>query len=469
MSKQQISERHWRMLQSVSQQSQRLAIFGGVLADETGQTFLRLLDTMARAGESNTPDLEEIASSYTRLFVLLAAEAELYPQPLIGDAWQNHLLDRLLLHESVLSRKAQVAGPEDVGPSLLHLAGAELWLLQALHSFDSHRLCTTIREILHELDGGESPEWLVPWDELRPLKSGPAPLGAAGVELKRELHDESDWTSLAGRLAAYYAQAGSGEFARFRAFRWLHDGQDAHLAGIPVPDPIRLIDLIAYEPERALLLQNTEQFLAGYPANNVLLYGDRGTGKSSTVKALLNEYAERGLRLIEVPRQYLPDYPEITELVRGRRERFILFVDDLSFDEHETEYRELKAALEGSLEARPDNLLIYATSNRRHLVQERFSDRQAATSEDEIHGQDTAQEKLSLSDRFGITLTFLAPDQERFLRIVEGLAQQRGLPLESDELRSRALRWAARHTGRSGRAARQFIDFLTGEIGLGGF
>ena len=192
------------------------------------------------------------------------------------------------------------------------------------------------------------------------------------------------------------------------------------------PDPIRLDQLVGYERERELVLQNTEQFLAGFAANSVLLYGDRGTGKSSTVKALLNEHAERGLRLVEVSRDDLGDFPWIIQQLRERPERFILFVDDLSFDEGERDYRGLKAVLEGSVEARPNNVVLYATSNRRHLVQERWTDRESTLSA-EIHGQDTMQEKLSLSDRFGIRVVFPSPDQRRYLAVVEALASQRGL------------------------------------------
>ncbi len=230
------------------------------------------------------------------------------------------------------------------------------------------------------------------------------------------------------------------------------------------PDPVRLGDLIGYENERELVVRNTEHFVAGHAANNVLLYGDRGTGKSSTVKALLNEYADRGLRLIEVPKSLLGDLARLLRELRGRRERFVVFVDDLSFDDHESHYKDLKAVLEGGVEARPANVLLYATSNRRHLVLERFSDRGGPL--DEIHASDTQQEKLSFSDRFGISVTFGAPDQDRYLRIVSGLAGARGIAIDPAELRRRALEWATWQNGRSGRTARQFVDFLAGELGL---
>ena len=456
---------HLAAVLEARRQARRLALLRGVLADEAGTSLQELLEVLAQAQDSGRLDADELAFRYARLFAELAAEAEFYPQALVGDAWQNHLLDRLLADENPFSRKAQMVPFDQMGEALLRMVRSELRALHALFALDAARLCEAVHEVLLSLDGKHAADWLVAWDRLRPLHRGPARHGPAEVQLKQMLARTEDWGTLAERLAAHYAVAGAGIFARFRAFRWSDHAGHGALEGIAEPDPIRLGQLIAYDKERSLLLRNTEQFLAGYPANNALLYGDRGTGKSSTVKALLNEYGDRGLRLIEVPRHLLGDYTQIAALVRGRQERFILFVDDLSFDEHETGYKDLKAILEGSLEARPDNLLLYATSNRRHLVQERFSDRQVAANDDEIHTQDTAQEKLSLSDRFGITITFLAPDQERFLAIVAGLAQQQGIDVDPDELRARALTWAARHNGRSGRTARQFIDDLAGERG----
>jgi predicted AAA+ superfamily ATPase len=263
-------------------------------------------------------------------------------------------------------------------------------------------------------------------------------------------------------LAAHYASAGTGLFSRFVAFRWIRRDGAGHLEGVAHPDPVRLEDLVGYEAEREPAVRNAERFASGLPANNVLLYGDRGTGKSSTVKALLNALAPRGLRLVEIPKEALGAFPRLVALLRGRRERFLLFVDDLSFEEHETEYKALKAVLEGSLETRPDNLVLYATSNRRHLVRQRFNDRDSAA--DDIHPGDTVEEKLSLSDRFGLRVRFLAPDQSRYLAIARALAARHGVTLPQEELETGALRWAARHGGRSARTARQFVDHLRAEI-----
>jgi predicted AAA+ superfamily ATPase len=303
-------------------------------------------------------------------------------------------------------------------------------------------------------------EELPSWAELCPLSV--AERGAEEAALRKRLAEEADWAGLVTSLARYYAASGAGVLARQRAFRWV--GGERPIEVVTAPDPIRLSDLIGYDTERELVVRNTAHFVAGHAANNVLIYGDRGTGKSSTVKALLNEYAPLGLRLVEVPKGRLGDLTRILAVLRGRRERFILFVDDLSFDDHETHYKDLKAVLEGGIESRPANVLLYATSNRRHLVQERFSDRRGPT--DEVHFGDTAQEKLSFSDRFGISVTFGQPDQERYLQIVAGLAAARGLSVEPSELRRRALEWAAWQNGRSGRTARQFVDFLAGELGM---
>jgi len=206
--------------------------------------------------------------------------------------------------------------------------------------------------------------------------------------------------------------------------------------------------------------------LAGLPANNILLYGDRGTGKSSTVKALLNRYRENGLRMVEVKKSDLADFPRLVRELRTSPQRFVLFVDDLSFEENEVEYKELKAVLEGGLESRPENVVIYATSNRRHLVRERFTDRQPEYPENgEVRPGDTVQEKLSLADRFGVTVLFMAPDKALYLEIVRGLAARRGISWPREELERQALLWEAWQNGRSGRSARQFIDSIWGGEG----
>jgi len=411
-------------------------------------------DPIGRAVRSLAEEASNLNAA--RLVALLLEEAELYPDEIIGDGWQNHLLDRLLASDNVFSRKAERVGLPGMGDGLVGEVRRELAVLQELFRQGGAVLATEAFGAL----GVVSPPG---WRDLRPIGGGPPIWGAEARAFKRKLAGAPDWPSLVGELADCYAANGAGIFGRFRAFRWTHQGTKAQLEGVAHPDPVRLADLIGYDREREPAVQNAARFAAGLPGNNVLLYGERGTGKSSTVKALLNEFGDQGLRLIEVPKERLDDFQEMMTSLRDRRERFILYVDDLSFEEQETHYKALKAILEGGIETRPDNVLLYATSNRRHLVRERFADRTGVV-DDDVHMMDTLEEKLSLSDRFGIRVTFGAPEQNRYLDIVAGLAARQGITLPPTELQRRALAWAHRQNGRSGRTARQFVDALRGEL-----
>ena len=271
-------------------------------------------------------------------------------------------------------------------------------------------------------------------------------------------------------LAARVAQQPPAEaFARHLAFRWesASDGRVGRLVAIVDPALHDLDDLLGVERALAKLVRNTEQFVAGLSSNHVLLYGERGTGKSSAVRGLLGRFAARGLRIIEVHKSDLLHLPDVLAVLRGAPYRFLLFCDDLSFDEGESGYRELKAALEGSLEAPPENVRIIATSNRRHLLPEKRSDnQQVRVDEDgELRLGEAIDEKLALSDRFGLVLGFFGFDQETYLRIVEHLARKAGAPLD-DGLRADALRWALDRSSRSGRTARQFVADLAGRLAL---
>ncbi len=257
------------------------------------------------------------------------------------------------------------------------------------------------------------------------------------------------WANRLPELARYHRQHGYGQFIRYKAFYWGKGG----LQPIPHPDNIRLHDLKEYAYQREVAVANTRALLQGLEANNILFYGDRGTGKSSTVKALLNEFAGEGLRMVEVPKACLADLPLLTARLAKSPLKFIVFVDDLSFHTNDDTFAALKAVLEGGLSARPRNVVIYATSNRRHLLKESFSDRQG----DDIHQADTLQESVSLADRFGITLTYTLPDKQRFLKIVEQMAQDKGLTVDRETLLKGAEQWAVERGGRSPRYAKQYI------------
>ena len=273
---------------------------------------------------------------------------------------------------------------------------------------------------------------------------------------KEALMNSNDWSLCTENLIDYHKNNGTGRAPAYSAFVWerFENDDEGHLREIKNPDPIKLSDLIGYEMQKEEILDNTEHFLKGLPANNLLLYGARGTGKSSTVKAVLNEYYDQGLRLIEVDKEQLSDFTRIIRLLRHKKQKFIIFVDDLVFQENEASYSALKTILEGRVENRPDNILIYATTNRRHLIQEKFSN------EDEIHSKDTREEQLSLADRFGITISFFTPNQNEFLNIVDGIVESKGLEVDKEYLHSEALKWEKWHNGRSPRSARQFINWL---------
>jgi hypothetical protein len=253
-------------------------------------------------------------------------------------------------------------------------------------------------------------------------------------------------------------------FDRYWALRWDVSRGPGRLVPIEEPHHFDLSDLIGVELSVASLTANTEQFVAGHPSNHVLLFGERGTGKSSAVKGLLNRYGKRGLRMVEVHKSDLLHLPAVLDSLRGAPYRFVLFCDDLSFDSGESEYRELKAALEGSLVAPPENVRIIATSNRRHLLPESVVDnRLVRLDEDgEIQLGETIDEKLALSDRFGLVLGFYGFDQSTYLEIVDHYAKKAGVRTSPGELHESALRWALRRSSRSGRIARQFVDDLAG-------
>jgi predicted AAA+ superfamily ATPase len=257
-------------------------------------------------------------------------------------------------------------------------------------------------------------------------------------------------------------------FARYQAFRWEPRRGRGRLVPIERPDRFELDDLVGVDRPRDRLVANTEQFLAGLPSNHVLLFGERGTGKSSAVKGLLARYATRGLRVVEVHKEDLLHLPDVLGALHGARERFLIFCDDLSFDAGETGYRALKAALEGSLVAAPPNVRIVATSNRRHLLPESFADNRDARLDEhgDLHMGETVDEKLALSDRFGLVLGFYPFDQKTYLEVVDHYAKRARLEASPAQIHAEALRWALSRASRSGRTAKQFVDDFAGREAL---
>ncbi len=416
-------------VQRYRQQAASLLLYQSVLETPISQSLLALLDALCR---------EDSTQCRTAYGVWFRAQAD------AQQTWQTHLLQQILLSDNPFSQQAQRHPLPELPDALVTAAGHDLQRLQLLHGCQGTQLSQWVQTVCQI---AETP---VVWS----LEPGELPVSFPTLP---------DWQTGLAELAHYYRHHGVGIFSRYAAFGWL-GGQ---LQGIATPDPIRLSQLAAYDYPRQQLLKNTEFLLAGYAALHVLLYGSRGSGKSSLVKALLNEYRDRGLRLIEVGKGELTQLPAIVEQVRTLPQKFIIFVDDLSFEEDDDAFKALKVVLEGNITARPQNVVVYATSNRRHLVREYFSERPRPSDQDEIQAWDTLQEKLSFSDRFGLTLTFEPADQPTYLDIVKHLATQAEITLPETELVQRALQWATRHNGRSGRSARQFIDFLAAELALG--
>lgn len=263
-------------------------------------------------------------------------------------------------------------------------------------------------------------------------------------------------------VTGFYKDFGVGKLGLNKAFRIVHPESGMEIVPISNTENIVLDDLIGYEIQKQRLIDNTEAFVKGRKANNVLLFGDSGTGKSTSIKAILNQYYPQGLRMIEVYKHQFQDLSAVIAEIKNRNYRFIIYMDDLSFEDFEIEYKYLKAIIEGGLEVRPDNILIYATSNRRNLINETWKDRQDVVTENGIHKSDTIQEKMSLVNRFGCTIYYGQPDQKEYFAIVDELAKRQGVAMSAEELHLEAKRFELQHGGISGRTAQQFINYVLG-------
>jgi uncharacterized protein len=414
-------------LQNLSCQAAALLVYRDIFHDDLSQTYLSLLTLLAQPDASKA----EVLQAYSHWFYAVSSTLS---------GWQAWIEHKILSADNPFTQRAQLQSLAELPPGLTQAARYDLNLLQRWATEGP----TLIQSALSALAIPELPtiQALEPKDLVRsPFFTNPT------------------WAEALPALASRYQQRGIGIFATSNALRWRND----KLEGIDCPEQIQLTDLVGYDWQQIALKQNTEALLAGHTALNVLLYGSRGSGKSALIKALMSEYGDRGLRLIELNKADMMHLPDVIEQIRSSPLKFIIFIDDLSFEDEEDSYKALKVVLEGNLTARPANVAVYATSNRRHLIREFFEDRPRLSDADEVHSWDTVQEKLSLSDRFGLTLTFEPADQETYLKIVRHLAQRHEINLPDETLTHHALQWAVRHNVRSGRTARQFIDYTSGQ------
>ncbi|MEY8338687.1 ATP-binding protein [Lachnospiraceae bacterium 62-35] len=371
-----------------------------------------------------------------------------------GNLWHCFLALCLANNENAYSTSCEIIG--EVEGSLNRLAKHDFAIIKELFDCDIQKL--------DELSGSEPV-----WKELQNYKAANGNSRMFNkrirdriVELAVSLEHAADEEAFHKMVTEFYREFGVGKFGLNKAFRVTEKGERVEIEPIVNIEHVYLEDLVGYEIQKKKLIDNTEAFIAGRAANNVLLFGDAGTGKSSSVKAVLNEYYDRGLRIIEVYKHQFRTLSDVIEQIKDRNYKFIIYMDDLSFEETELEYKYLKAIIEGGLGRKPENVLIYATSNRRHLVRESFRDKR--TLDDDIHNNDTVQEKLSLVARFGVTIYYGAPDKKEFQNIVKVLAEKHQVTIPEEELLAEANKWELSHGGLSGRTAAQFITYLLGRV-----
>ncbi len=369
-----------------------------------------------------------------------------------GNLWHNYLAYLMASHENAYSTSCEIVG--HIEGSINQIALHDCGILKELFDYDFKRMeaalgveyLSVLRDYVPANEHGKVFNKRIR-DRICELGEG-----LAAAETPEEFLET---------ITRFYAEFGVGKLGLHKAFRVRHDGDRVVIAPITRIAHVHLDDLVGYEIAKKKLVDNTEAFVNGRRANNCLLYGDAGTGKSTSVKAILNQYYGRGLRMIEVYKHQFQDLNDIIAQVKNRNYKFIIYMDDLSFEEFEVEYKYLKAVIEGGLERKPDNILIYATSNRRHLIRETFRDKEDL--DEELHRNDTVQEKMSLVNRFGVTIYFGKPQKKEFQHIVLELAKREGLQMPEKELLLEANRWELNHGGMSGRCAQQLVDDLLGQ------
>lgn len=369
-----------------------------------------------------------------------------------GNLWHNYLTFLMINNENAYSTACEMKGT--VKGTINDIALHDFKIFKELYDFDLSKMETVLgTDCLSFIQNYQGTD-----------ESGKVfnkRIRDRICELSKALKEAADVLEFKDIMTEFYRDFGVGKLGLHKAFRIVKKEEKVDIEPITRIAHVHLDDLVGYEIAKKKLVNNTEAFVRGKEANNCLLFGDAGTGKSSSIKAIINQYYDEGLRMIEVYKHQFQDLSNVISQIKNRNYRFIIYMDDLSFEEFEIEYKYLKAVIEGGLEKKPDNVLIYATSNRRHLVREKFSDKEERR--DDLHSSDTVQEKLSLVARFGVSIFFCAPDKKQFQEIVRVLAEKHGIQMPKEELLLEANKWELSHGGLSGRCAQQFIDYLLGQ------
>lgn len=368
-----------------------------------------------------------------------------------GNLWHCYLTNLLVNNENTYSLACEITGAVEgtINDAVLH----DFTILKEFYDYD-------FTDMINYL-GADGFSFVLDYKGNEESKVYNRRIRDRICSLAVKFNEASDPQEMKDRMTEFYGEYGVGKFGLHKAFRIEHGENGVEIKPIQNIAHVHLDDLVGYEIPKKKLVDNTLAFVEGKKANNCLLFGDAGTGKSSSIKAIANEYYTRGLRIIEVYKHQFQDLNDVIAQIKNRHYKFIIYMDDLSFEEFEIEYKYLKAVIEGGLEKKPQNVLIYATSNRRHLIRENFSDKEEVR--EDMHTSDTVQEKLSLVARFGVTIYFGAPDKKQFQQIVRSLAERNHIELPEEELLLEANKWELSHGGLSGRTAQQFIDYLLGK------
>lgn len=426
----------------------RLLIYGDMPKD----TILMELSDMIRKMDDGSQTKEELVTRVLTQIKRLLQVATDYGFD--KNLWHNYLTFLLITSENPFSITCEKVGANE--GSVNYFAKGDFKAFKALFDYDFSRL--------EEYLGVDCFSWISDYraigkKDLMYNKNVSEKVQALSLELEKAKDEHEFFDCVTG----FYKDFGVGMFGLNKAFRIL-SGDDGTVTFCPINnmDMVMLDDLIGYEIQKKKLVDNTRAFVSGRKANNVLLFGDSGTGKSTSIKAIVNEFYGQGLRMIEIYKHQFKDLSAIIAQIKNRNYRFIIYMDDLSFEEFEVEYKFLKAVIEGGVETRPDNILIYATSNRRHLIKEIWSDRDDMENSGGLHRSDTLEEKLSLVNRFGVTINYSKPTQKEYFHIVIELARKAGITMTDEELCAEANKWELSHGGISGRTAQQFINYLQG-------
>lgn len=369
-----------------------------------------------------------------------------------GNLWHTYLTYLMVSHENAYSTSCEIVG--EIEGSLNEIALHDFAIFKEMFDYDFEELEKSLDadclKIIMDYKSGNSGG-----------KVFNRRVRDRICDLSRALAATQNVEHFKRTLTQFYKEFGVGKLGLHKAFRVEHpENSDVEIIPITNIAHVHLDDLVGYEDAKKKLVDNTKAFVEGKKANNCLMFGDAGTGKSSSIKAILNQYYDQGLRMIEVYKHQFQDLNDVIAQIKNRNYKFIIYMDDLSFEEFEIEYKYLKAVIEGGLEKKPKNVLIYATSNRRHLIRETFRDKQDR--DEDMHTNDTVQEKLSLVARFGVTIYFGSPDKKAFQEIVRVLAKKNGINMPEEQLLLEANAWELSHGGLSGRTAQQFIDYLAG-------